>query len=64
MRSSHVWVIVWVIVCLVVVALSDDTTGSQGTAAGVPTLPYKPVDWPMPATSVAGFPAPWNLIQA
>jgi DNA-binding beta-propeller fold protein YncE len=32
--------------------------------AGVGQEPYKLVEWPAPATSVAGFSAPWNLIQA
>jgi len=30
----------------------------------VPILPYKLVEWPAPATGAAGFPMPWNLIQA
>jgi DNA-binding beta-propeller fold protein YncE len=31
---------------------------------GVGQGPYKLVEWPAPATSAAGFAAPWNLIQA
>lgn len=38
------------------VATGGATVGAQGS--------YKPVEWPAPATSAAGFAAPWNLIQA
>ena len=31
---------------------------------GAAQVQYKLVEWPMPATSAAGFPAPWNFIQA
>ncbi len=42
-------------------AQADQTTPSgPGALASV----YKAVDWPAPAKSVAGFDAPWNLIQA
>jgi DNA-binding beta-propeller fold protein YncE len=37
--------------------------GRAGGAASAPALPYKLVEWPAAATSAAGFPAPWNLIQ-
>ncbi len=37
----------------------------RGPFSDVPVLGYKLMDWPIEATSVAGFPAgPWNLIQA
>lgn len=52
---------------LVGVSLSQQTHGGQGRAAGAataPALPYKLVEWPTPATSTAGFPTAWNLIQA
>ena len=53
------------IVCGLVVAVSSgNTAGEQAGGASVPTLPYTLVEWPAPATSVAGFPMPWNLIQA
>ena len=34
------------------------------TGTGVGQAQYKLVEWPAPATSAAGFAAPWNLIQA
>ncbi len=49
---------------LACVALSQQAIGDQGSSAAPPSLPYKPIDWPAPATSAAGFPAAWNLIQA
>lgn len=51
---------------LVVVGMSDDIRGGQDRAGAPPepALPYKLVEWPTPATSAAGFAAPWNLIQA
>ena len=53
------------IVCGLVVAVSSsNTAGEQAGGASVPTLPYTLLEWPAPATSVAGFPMPWNLIQA
>src|SRR5262245_48301814 len=63
MKWSHLGLLV---LGLVVAAMSDDTRGAQdraGGAASAPALPYKLVEWPVPATSGAGFPAPWNLIQ-
>jgi DNA-binding beta-propeller fold protein YncE len=47
-------------------ALFQQVHADQAGAAGaaVPTLPHKQVEWPAPATSAAGFAAPWNLIQA
>ena len=63
MRFSHLGLLV---VGLVVVGMSGDVRGAQdraGGAAPAPTLPYKLVEWPAPATSAAGFAAPWNLIQ-
>src|SRR5947207_9712423 len=60
-----------VVICLTVgsggVAVSQQVNGNQNGApvrAAEPTLPYKLVEWPTPATSAAGFPAAWNLIQA
>jgi len=64
MRFSHLGLLV---VGLVVAGMSDDIRGAQdraGGAAPAPALPYKLVEWPAPATSAAGFAAPWNLIQA
>lgn len=63
MRFRHLLLLV---VPFVVVALSLQANGGQerATGAAAPTLPYKLVEWPAPATSAAGFPAPWNLIQA
>ena len=49
---------------LVTVAAMVSPAGGQAGNAAVPILPYKLVEWPAPATSVAGFPMPWNLIQA
>src|ERR1700752_3078787 len=47
-------------VCSIVAAClatgSPEATLAQGS--------YKLVEWPAPATSAAGFAAPWNLIQA
>jgi len=57
----------WLVLGFVVVALSTETSGVQsraGDPAAPPVLGYKQVDWPAPATSAAGFPAAWNLIQA
>lgn len=64
MRFSHLGLLV---VGLVVLGISDDIRGAQDRAGGAPPappLPYKLVEWPAPATSAAGFAAPWNLIQA
>jgi DNA-binding beta-propeller fold protein YncE len=50
------------IACALVLAVtSAHTAGGQ---VGAPILPYRMAEWPAPAISVAGFPAPWNLIQA
>jgi DNA-binding beta-propeller fold protein YncE len=50
---------------VVALALCQVVRGDQGDAAtGIPALSYKAMDWPAQATSAAGFPAPWNLIQA
>ncbi len=46
----------WFIVCACVVLGASDTGVGQGQ--------YTLVEWPAPATSAAGFPSPWNLIQA
>jgi DNA-binding beta-propeller fold protein YncE len=60
-------------ICVVAIAIavawsSAGLSGGQGRAGGaaanVPALPYKLVEFPTPATSAAGFPTPWNLIQA
>jgi DNA-binding beta-propeller fold protein YncE len=63
MRTHHLCVLV---LSFVGVALSEQTSWLQERATGAfaPALPYKLVEWPMPATSAAGFPAAWNLIQA
>jgi DNA-binding beta-propeller fold protein YncE len=54
-------------VALLVIAVIAGQTGSgqgeTGGASSASTLPYKLVEWPAPAMSAAGFPAPWNLIQ-
>jgi len=54
------------VLTLVVVGMPDDIRGGQDRAGAPPepALPYKLVEWPAPATSAAGFAAPWNLIQA
>jgi DNA-binding beta-propeller fold protein YncE len=49
------------LIAIVIATLSVDANG-QGQALP-PTLPYKLVEFPTPATSAAGFPAPWSLIQ-
>jgi DNA-binding beta-propeller fold protein YncE len=62
MRHCHMSVL---LIAFVLAARSVDTNG-QGRTGGtgnVATLPYKLVEFPAPATSAAGFPAPWNLIQ-
>lgn len=51
------------IACVLLIAVSSGNT-AQGQAAAVPVLPSTLVEWPVPATSAAGFPMPWNLIQA
>jgi DNA-binding beta-propeller fold protein YncE len=48
---------------LLLAVMSAHAAGGQAGGAGVPLLPYKVVEWPAPATSAAGFPMPWNLIQ-
>ena len=52
MRVARVWLIV--VACLV--AGSPEVALGQGSVQAV--------EWPAPATSAAGFAAPWNLIQA
>ncbi len=62
MRHCHTSVL---LIAIVIAARSVDTNG-QGRAGGTvdgATLPYKLIEFPTPATSAAGFPAPWNLIQ-
>lgn len=50
---------------LAIVVLFPRADGAQQTApAAAPTLAYTLMDWPTQATSAAGFPAAWNLIQA
>jgi DNA-binding beta-propeller fold protein YncE len=63
MRHCHMSVL---LIAFVLAARSVDTNGQgrTGGTANVATLPYKLVEFPAPATSAAGFPAPWNLIQA
>ena len=57
----------WLSVILVVHAalFVREVNGRQATGGGTaaPLLAYKLVEWPSPATSAAGFPAAWNLIQ-
>lgn len=36
----------------------------QGGVAAPPSLAYTRADWPLPATSAAGFTAAWNFIEA
>lgn len=45
----------WLVACAFVVAGAADPAVGQGQ--------YRLVEWPAPATSVAGFNAPWNFIQ-
>jgi DNA-binding beta-propeller fold protein YncE len=40
-----------------------DQVGRGDAAAEIPSLAYKLVEWPTPATSAVGLPAPWNFIQ-
>jgi DNA-binding beta-propeller fold protein YncE len=56
----------FVVLALVLIGTSAGLSGGQsrGGGANVPALPYKLVEWPTPATSAAGFPTAWNLIQA
>lgn len=64
MRFRHFCLLV---LGLVGLSLSQQVNGRQANATGAaaaPTLPYKAVEFPTPATSAAGFPAAWNLIQA
>lgn len=63
MRFSQLGLLV---VGLVLAGTSHDMTSAQGRAGAAPpepALPYKMVEWPAPATSAAGFAAPWNFIQ-
>ena len=54
----------WIVSGLVMAVSPGNTAGGQAGAASVPVLPFhKVAEWPAPATSVAGFPMPWNLIQ-
>ena len=52
------------IACSLVMAVTAVNSAGGQADPGVPILPYKLVEWPAPATSAAGFPMPWNLIQA
>jgi DNA-binding beta-propeller fold protein YncE len=52
MRFVRLWL--YVLTCVI--------GGAPGV--GIGQEPYTLVEWPVPATSAAGFPAPWNLIQA
>jgi streptogramin lyase len=62
MRLGHLCLLV---IGMAGVGMSQLASGGQRSGdAAVPTLAYKPLDWPAPATSAAGFPAAWNLIQA
>jgi DNA-binding beta-propeller fold protein YncE len=62
MRLGHLCLLV---IGMAGVGMSQLASGGQRSGdAAAPTLAYKPLDWPAPATSAAGFPAAWNLIQA
>jgi DNA-binding beta-propeller fold protein YncE len=55
-----------VLLMAVILAAPSVETNGQGRSGGtssVATLPYKLVEFPAPATSAAGFPASWSLIQ-
>jgi len=45
--------------------LLPPTLGGQAAdpSSSIPVLRYKAVEWPVPATSTAGFAAAWNFIQ-
>jgi DNA-binding beta-propeller fold protein YncE len=63
MRFSHSGLLVG---AFLIAGMSAHTSSAQDRAGGgpsAPALPYKLVEWPAPARSAAGFPAPWNLIQ-
>jgi streptogramin lyase len=50
--------------CFLSVALCQQRKTTAKKSSDIPTLNYKYVDWPIEATSAAGFPAgPWNFIQ-
>ena len=51
--------------CFLSVALGQPAKTTAKKSSDIPVLPgYKHVDWPIEATSAAGFPAgPWNFIQ-
>src|SRR5262245_2342833 len=49
-----------VLVTLFPLAAAESQRGARGMT-DIPVLPYKLVEWPTPATSVAGFPTRWNL---
>ena len=54
-------------VCVLGIATAQraggDQAGRGGAAAGIPSLPYKLVEWPTPPISAAGVPGAWNFIQ-
>jgi DNA-binding beta-propeller fold protein YncE len=62
MRTSKVRTVA---LAVAAAAMLGDIGAAQGraTAPAEPALPYKLVEFPMQATSAAGFPAPWNMIQ-
>jgi DNA-binding beta-propeller fold protein YncE len=60
---SFLWALLALLAALVAVAVGAQTSGSQSPAAAAPSLPYKLVEFPTPATSAAGFSAAWNFIQ-
>src|SRR5262245_10029757 len=62
MRQLHMPVL---LIAVVIAAASLDARG-QGQVGGAvkeAALPYKLIEFPTPATSAAGLPAPWNFIQ-
>jgi DNA-binding beta-propeller fold protein YncE len=65
--GANVQIFTWcsLVIGAAAIALSQPA-GGQVTSGGVTaaTLPYKSVDWPVEATSAAGFGAAWNFIQA
>ncbi len=61
MRRSRMSLIA---LAFVTVAVAAGGAQSRAGGAAADASGYKLVEWPIPATSAAGFPAPWNLIQA
>jgi hypothetical protein len=64
MRPGHFALLV-VVAALFVTTSSQPVVAQRGpnSAASMPSLPYKLVDWPVQLMGAAGFPLPWNFIQ-